>query len=426
MLFLFDCINTIVFVLLARIFLEVFLSARQTNQMRTSIVMVVWMIIEIAISTAFDSIFIVKAFVTICCTILASSILFTDSIVKKMILSIIHYGFIASVEVLVYLLSIQMASYIQITDVRNSLVNVYGGVISDILILSILVMLRYLFVRENTSSISGKDMAKFLVFPLISICMLFAFSYCSHGREVSENEIQFFIIVAIIFLALNLYMYWLLKTDLMNKIMKERILASEIHAKELSDLYEQIREEHKTIASIEHEYKNHMTVISSLAISKKYDELNLYLQGVKGEIGILDVVNTGNAVCSALFNAKYAESNRKGIQVRFDISNLTNMKIKDEEMVIILSNLFNNAIEACEKCESNKVIELKIDYSNDVLFVLFSNTYDKKTTENYPKNHDLIHGHGLSNVRRIVESYDGQIDVERDERFTVRLIIPLV
>lgn len=38
----------------------------------------------------------------------------------------------------------------------------------------------------------------------------------------------------------------------------------------------------------------------------------------------------------------------------------------------------------------------------------------------------MIHGHGLSDVRRIVESYDGQIDVERDERFTVRLIIPLV
>lgn len=36
------------------------------------------------------------------------------------------------------------------------------------------------------------------------------------------------------------------------------------------------------------------------------------------------------------------------------------MNISDEDVVVIMSNLLNNAIEACEKCRGDKIIKLKI------------------------------------------------------------------
>lgn len=429
MLFLFDCVNTAVFVILARVFLELFLHPRQISRMRRVLITIAWILTEILIVNIFDKIFIAKALMTIGCTVMASIGLFSDSIIKKVVLSIIHYGFGASIEILVYLVAIRMTSYVQIYDVNDSLINVYGGVISAMVLILSLLVIRYVLKKEDPARLTGMEMAKFLAFPIASISMTVAFAYFNKGREVSEQEIRFFAFIAIIFLVSNVYMYWLLRTDVANKILKEKSLMAEAHARELSSLYEQIREEHKAIAGIEHEYKNHMTVISSLAASRKIDELNNYLQEKKESVTTVDVIDTGNAVCSALFNAKYAEAARKGIRVRFDISNLEGVKIKDEEMVIILSNLFNNAIEACEKCRSKKIIELKIDYSNDVLFIAFANTCDEETinrdkSQKPGKDTSLMHGHGLSNIRRIVDSYGGQLDIIQNDRFTVRLVIP--
>ena len=429
MLFLFDCVNTAVFVILARVFLELFLHPRQISRMLRVLITIAWILTEILIVNIFDKIFIAKALMTIGCTVMASIGLFSDSIIKKVVLSIIHYGFGASIEILVYLVAIRMTSYVQIYDVNDNLINVYGGVISAVVLIISLLVIRYVLKKEDPARLTGLEMVKFLAFPLASISMTVAFVYFNKGREVSEQEIWFFAFIAIIFLVSNVYMYWLLKTDVANKILKEKSLMAEAHARELSSLYEQIREEHKAIAGIEHEYKNHMTVISSLAASRKIDELNEYLSEMKESVTIVDVIDTGNAVCSALFNAKYAEAARKGIRVRFDISNLEGMRIKDEEMVIILSNLFNNAIEACEKCQSKKVIELKIDFSNEVLFIAFTNTCNEETvdrdkTSKHGKDESLMHGHGLSNIRRIVDSYGGQLDIIQNDRFTVRLIIP--
>ena len=87
----------------------------------------------------------------------------------------------------------------------------------------------------------------------------------------------------------------------------------------------------------------------------------------------------------------------------------------------ILSNLFNNAIAACEKSIGKKVIELKIDYSQETLFISFANTYNDDAAE--PKS-SLMNGHGLKNIQRIVDLHGGQMDIIKDDRFTVRLIIP--
>ena len=165
-----------------------------------------------------------------------------------------------------------------------------------------------------------------------------------------------------------------------------------------------------------------------MALSDKYEELKQYLQNLKETEPTVDVVDTGNAICSALFNAKYAEAIRKGIQIRFNICNLEGINIKDEELVVILSNLFNNAIEACEKCIDERIIDIKINYNDNMLMIMFSNTYyfEKKTPVPLSGGaaSSILRGHGLKNIRYIVDSYDGHMDIVKDKKYTVRILIP--
>lgn len=120
---------------------------------------------------------------------------------------------------------------------------------------------------------------------------------------------------------------------------------------------------------------------------------------------------------------------RKGIQVRFNLTNLCGLPITDTELVIILSNLFNNAIEACEKLEERKIITAIVNNLDGLLFVSFSNTVKNKVKASAnlktDKQNSNRHGYGIRNIKEIVHSYDGTINIEQGENyFSVSIMIP--
>jgi len=291
--------------------------------------------------------------------------------------------------------------------------------------------LSFIFRKSEFKQISVVEFIKFSVFPIISISLFIAFLCFGNEREFGSNELKFYSYLSIIFLLSNIYMYWLLKVDVENKIGLEKTRMIDAHAAELSSLYEEIKEEHKEIYSIEHEYKNRMSVITSMVASRNYDELEKYLCDIHISSASTDIVDTGNSIVSAIFNAKYAEAVRKRIQVRFDLDNLSNIKISDSDFVVVLSNLFNNAIEACETYDGEKTIYIKINNLHETLFVDFTNTCNAVDSGNEladyftTKKDSKHHGYGLKNIRRIVDSYEGQMDIFSDKnRFSIRIIFP--
>ena len=68
----------------------------------------------------------------------------------------------------------------------------------------------------------------------------------------------------------------------------------------------------------------------------------------------------------------------KGIVFIFQINDLSGIKMCDEDIVVILSNLLNNAIEACEKCSGKKFMKMKLVKEKDNIIISVKNTYDGK------------------------------------------------
>ena len=429
LLFIYDCVNTAVFVILAHVFMGIFLRPRQMSNLRLYLNTLGWIILEVVAVCIFENVFIAKALSTVLISFFASTILFEDKTSKKIILSFLEYGLFISFDFLAYLIAIKVSPYVYIFDADNTMMSIYCGAASELMFLLAVFAIRLIFKKGDNERIPTAEYIKFSVFPALTLSLIIAIGYYSYGRTLVEQEIRFYTYLAIIFLVSNIYMYWLLRIDMENKILKEKGELFETYAHDLTNLYEQIREEHREIAGIEHEYKNHMTVISSLAFSGKLDELQEYLNEQKVSRAPVDVIDTGNSIVSALFNAKYAEAIRKDIRVRFDISNLQDIILSDTDLVIILSNLFNNAIEACEKYDSERVIDIKITNNNSMLFIFFSNNCESDVINNYDnhkttKNNARRHGFGLSNIRSIVESYNGQMDIETDDHvFIVRIMI---
>lgn len=76
-------------------------------------------------------------------------------------------------------------------------------------------------------------------------------------------------------------------------------------------------------------------------------------------IGERNVINMNHVIVNAILNTKYQESISKYIVFVFKINDLSQIGMDDKYLVVVLANLFNNDIEACEKFEEKKVIKFK-------------------------------------------------------------------
>ena len=105
------------------------------------------------------------------------------------------------------------------------------------------------------------------------------------------------------------------------------------------------------------------------------------------------------------------------------------MAVGGKKRCTIISNLLNNAIEACEKIQEDKrIIEFEIVGYNSQIFISVCNSYDMESIINQKqkfittKEDKLNHGIVLENVRRTVKKYDGDMRISQEnERFIVSI-----
>lgn len=98
---------------------------------------------------------------------------------------------------------------------------------------------------------------------------------------------------------------------------------------------------------------------------------------------------------------------------------------------IILGNLLENAIEAAVKTEEKK-LSVEVYWKQEVLWVEIANSYSGKlkcTSSKLltTKEDAERHGIGLQSVQKIVEKYNGVMDVSSEDHiFKVSLILYMV
>ena len=131
---------------------------------------------------------------------------------------------------------------------------------------------------------------------------------------------------------------------------------------------------------------------------------------------------SGNESIDIVLNYKIGEAMEKDILTEYDISIIDTSiyKISDEKLFIVLYNLLENAIEACEKVEKGKRwIYVKIHHINEMLKIQISNSFIIKPIYKNSKlitskeNKDL-HGLGLDSAREVIEEYGGYFEYNYD------------
>ncbi len=222
-------------------------------------------------------------------------------------------------------------------------------------------------------------------------------------------------------------------SDLIKKqklLVRERILKTGLEG-ELEN-YKTIHQALEQQRSRSHEFKNYINAIYYMIELEKYDEVIHFIHSVRGSMHTKTeaIYHTGHLLADAIFNAKYKEALAMDIRFEIEADSLNGLFIKDEDVVVIFSNLLNNALEAASKCESNRYIFMQITQEDAGLRIRTENSHsnairsegDKLLTS---KETDAdSHGFGIENIKKAVAKYDGSCDISyTDKKFVTDIFL---
>lgn len=200
----------------------------------------------------------------------------------------------------------------------------------------------------------------------------------------------------------------------------ERQQARAIRARirEMEQFYGQLR-------SLKHEMRGHLQNILGLAGRGAYSELENYITRMDEGITDIDLaVQTGSPVTDVIVSDAQRRCLASGVRFEASFHFPASGAYDAFDVGIILQNLLQNALEACEKVPAGErfielagrqrgrffLIEVRNACAGEVSFAPDGLPVTTKT-EDVP-----LHGVGLSNVRRAAEKHMGELELRASGR----------
>ena len=351
-----------------------------------------------------------------------------SSLRKNLVLTIIYQSILLMVDYIILIIysNIQWDSIKGLLYLQSLIIIVIKGTIFLAIILS-----KNILGEKTLKYVKDSQWTKFLFFPIFTIYITTALiSTTSYTIiEIPENLVK---IIAFGLLGMNITVFYLISDiSLKNKQICEKKLL-QIQARNQLELYKRSLAEIKKQRRLVHEYKNQLECIFTLCKTEQYLELQNYLSQLTRKVWKqLGYINTNHAIINAVLNAKYEEAIDKNIIFICKINDMSKIQLDYQDIVVLLSNLLNNAIEACQKCNMNKIIKMKIVHENNNLILSVKNTYNGEIKYkngfmiSTKRNNSQKHGLGFQNIVYIIKKNNGDYAVDfTNEEFYISIIIP--
>lgn len=202
-----------------------------------------------------------------------------------------------------------------------------------------------------------------------------------------------------------------------------------VHEKEQKKAFQSLKEVYESLKILKHDMKNEWIVIYKALKEGHYD----YAEEIAGKMlnfkieSFEDYITVSNPAINALLNYKLNIAKQRGISVISYVQEDFD-SFDDYDIVMLISNLLDNAIEASEKVSDTRII-MMVTTKMNYLSIVIANRIEKSVLQKNrllktTKNDSLNHGLGIKSVNQICEKYDGMIDYyERENMFVADVML---
>lgn len=172
-----------------------------------------------------------------------------------------------------------------------------------------------------------------------------------------------------------------------------------------------------------HDYKNQLMAVRDLLRSGEHEKAVRLLGQLTESISVdMSAINTNHSVVNAVLNQKFHAAKEKQISMIFQVGDVHEIPLTEEEIVILLGNLLDNAIVECEKVVKagrDAVIHCKLVYEDENVILSVKNPVLHKVEiidNKIQVSTKDGHGIGLKNVEAVVVKHDGSMALDCNEK----------
>jgi signal transduction histidine kinase len=290
--------------------------------------------------------------------------------------------------------------------------------------LAIVVLLILNVWRFATNSVDQNQMSLFMFFPVSQIYLLqilfFASTYYGNLALITV-----FIISVILCVLADAGLIIAMKRLTHLSLLKEKLAFFEKHLDIQLSYYKQLSEYNQNIKKYKHDLKNQLQTIYTLLDkrdiqnAKKYaDELAISIDGSAA------TPFCENLVVDALLQNKYSAAKDSNIKMELAVQLGNDTGIDDLHLCSVISNLIDNALEACNNISDPKILpHITVMCYEKAAFLIIKVTNSKQNEILLSrgkrilstKQDSLKHGLGLTIVENITHQYSGEFRIHHTD-----------
>jgi hypothetical protein len=293
-----------------------------------------------------------------------------------------------------------------------------------------------ILLKINSKDYNIKSVPNTLAFigvPILAMSIIYMATYILILTDYKYNLIPYLITICIEMIVIAIIVWYMFSKISKDNNLKTQLLLTKLRA----DMYEKnvmnTNTQIEEISKIKHDIKNNIACIDDFVLKNNCEKAHQVCNEILGKMKMIYTpVNTDNPTLNAVINVELEKAKSKDVDFKVEILNQMLDYKNNTDLISILGNLCDNAIEYLSKCpKDSRKMELTITKHNNFSIISCQNYIKSSIIENNPdlytsKGDNLNHGKGLSIVKEIANKYNGSINCkEEDNRFIVTIILDI-
>lgn len=237
------------------------------------------------------------------------------------------------------------------------------------------------------------------------------------------NLVPYVIVGAVLLINVLLWIFW------MPRYVDRRI--SRFQNELVDRHYAEVETMYRKMRGWRHDYHNHMQVMKAKLSMGDLDGMGAYLDQLERELDRVDtLVKSGNLMTDAILNSKLTLARRNNIRVNCRAKLPERLPMEDVDLCVILGNLLDNAIEACQKVEEDdRTLRLYMAVNKGQFYLSLQNSAPQEPdfdARHYITSKRGNHGLGMKRVKAAVDKYQGYLNLANEPGiFAAEVTMPL-
>ncbi|MGN0459541.1 MAG: sensor histidine kinase [Ruminococcus sp.] len=303
-----------------------------------------------------------------------------------------------------------------------------------IIFVNLATLMAYIIILKFRSAeikfVKKSDLVAFVLIPVLTMVVVY-----STLEVITITEFRFDILPYLFLICSSMIVIAVIVWKMMTHISRQneietKLLLSKQREKLYHDSILGTNNQMERISNIKHDMNNQLLCISELIKNKEYDAAVKCCDSSQEKLkSIYTPISTHNPLLNAVLNVAQDKAVKENIQLRINIEGSMLSLPNNTDIVSIVGNLCDNAIEYLKCCPlERRIMGIEISHHKDYYIIVCKNKIEKSVVQSNPKfatskKDKNLHGRGISIIRETVKKYDGELRYYEEDGFLLATVV---